>query len=198
MLGKWLASIITTAGRLLQDFLAAQDPAPAAPPHTFQQQWQPPDSQNYKANFDAAVFKATNSAGIGVIIKDCDGEVFGALSLPIPLSQSVDELEALACRRAVRFAWEIGLSRVTFKGDSATVIQAITRSDSDFLPFGNIIDDIRHLVSAFQFSDFCHVNCGCNIVADALAKRAKLCEGMQVWLECLPEDISPLVFFDVP
>lgn len=157
-----------------------------------------PDSQNYKANFNAAVFKATNSASIGVIIRGCDGEVIGALSLPIPLSQSVDELEALACRRAVQFAWEIGLRRVTFGGDSTTVMQAITRRDSDFLPFGNIIDDIRHHVSAFQFSDFCHVNRSCNIVVDALAKRAKLCEGMQVWLECLPDDISPLVLFDVP
>ena len=183
---------------MLQDFLATQDPNPEAPPQTPQQQWHPPDSQNYKANFDAAVFKATNSAGIGVIIRDCEGEVIVALSLSIPLSQSVDELEALACRRAVQFAWEIGFRRVFFEGDSATVIQAITRRDSDFLPFGNIIDDIRHQVSAFHFSDFCHVNRSCKIVADALAERAKHCEGLQVWLECLPDDISPLALFDVP
>ena len=64
-----LASIITTAGRMLQDFLAAQDPTLATPPHTLQLQWRPPDSQNYEANFDVAVFKATNSAGIGVLSK---------------------------------------------------------------------------------------------------------------------------------
>ncbi|XP_075674968.1 uncharacterized protein LOC142644190 [Castanea sativa] len=143
-----------------------------------QQQWHPPDPPNYKANFDVAVFKATNSAGIGFIIRDHEGEVIGVLSLSIHLSQSVDELEALACRRAIQFAWEIGLRRVVFEGDSTTVIQDITRRDSDFLLFGNIIDDIRHQVSAFHFFDICHVNRSCNILANALAKRAKLSEGM--------------------
>ena len=183
---------------MLQDFFAAQDLTLATPPHTLQLQWRPPDSQNYKANFDVAIFKASNSASIGVIIKDCDGEVIGALSLSIPFSQLVDELKALAYRRTVQFAWEISLKRVIFEGDSATVIQAITRKDSDFLPFGNIIDDIWLQVSTFQFSDFCHVHRNCNIVADALAKRAKLCEGLQLWLEWLLDDISPLVLFDVP
>lgn len=86
---------------MLQEYLVVQVPIPDAPPQTTQQQWRPPDPPNYKANFDAAVFKATNSIGIGVIIRDHEGEVIGALSLSIPLSQLVDELEALACRRAV-------------------------------------------------------------------------------------------------
>ncbi|XP_050275711.1 uncharacterized protein LOC126717811 [Quercus robur] len=130
-----------------------------------QHQWRPPDPQNYKANFDAAVFKATNTA-------------------------------ALACRRPVQFAWEIGLRRVTFEGNSAAVIQAITRGNSDFLPFGNIIDDIRNQVAGFQFSEFFHAYRICNTAADALAKKAKLCTGLQVWLEDIPADIAPLVSFD--
>ena len=65
-----LATTISTAGRMLQDFLVAQDPAPSAPPHTIQHQWRPPDPQNYKANFDAAVFKATNTAGMKTFLKN--------------------------------------------------------------------------------------------------------------------------------
>ena len=34
--------------------------------------------------------------------------------MPIPLSTSVADLEALACRRAVLFAAELGLHRVIF------------------------------------------------------------------------------------
>ncbi|XP_075650045.1 uncharacterized protein LOC142620574 [Castanea sativa] len=137
-----------------------------------------PDPQNYKANFDAAVFKATNSASIGVVIGDNIGDVIGALSLPIPLSHLIVELEALACQQAVQFAWEIGLRRVTFEGDSTIVIQAITCGDPKFLPFGNVIDDIRLQASAFQFLEFCNVKRNCNIVADALAKKAKCCRGL--------------------
>lgn len=65
-------------------------------------------------------------AGIGVIIHDSVGEAIGALSMPIPLSTSVVVMEALACRRAVLFAREIGLREVVFEGDSAVVIQAVT------------------------------------------------------------------------
>lgn len=86
---------------------------------------------------------------------------------------------------------------VTFEGDSAIVIQAITFGDPEFLPFGNVIDDIRLQASAFQFSEFCSVKRNCNIVTDALAKKAKCCTGLQVWLEDLPEDTNPLVLFDV-
>ena len=144
-------------------------------------QWRPLDLHSYKANFDAAVFQATNTVGIGVIIRDSNGDVIGALFMPIPLSQLVAELEALACRRAVQFALEIGLRRVTFEGDSVTVINSIdVRGFPIFFPYGNIIVDIRFQASAFQFSCFCHVKRNCNIVAVALAKKAKHCVELQV------------------
>ena len=79
----------------------------------------------------AAVFKTSSSAGIGVIIRDGMGEAIGALTMPIPLANSVATMEALACRRAVLFAKEIGLSDVIFEGDSAEVIQAIPQENSD-------------------------------------------------------------------
>ena len=48
-----------------------------------------------------------------------------------------------------------------------------------------------------QFASFSHVSRVCNVVADALAKKAKTCGGTQVWLEELPEDIASLAGFDV-
>ena len=50
------------------------------------------------------------------------GEAIGALTMPIPLANSVATMEALACRRAVLFAKEIGLLDVIFEGDFAEVI----------------------------------------------------------------------------
>uniref|UniRef100_A0A7N2LEQ1 RNase H type-1 domain-containing protein n=1 Tax=Quercus lobata TaxID=97700 RepID=A0A7N2LEQ1_QUELO len=50
-----------------------------------------------------------STAGLGVVIRDHEGKVIGALSERIALPPSVDDVEALACRRAISFARKIGL-----------------------------------------------------------------------------------------
>ena len=135
--------------------------------------WHPPDQDSYKLNFDAAVFKASNTAGIGVIARDWRGEVIGALSQSILASHSVAYMEAQACQRAIQFAVEIRLHRVVFEGDSALVINAITQEGAEFSSYGNIIDEIHYIAADFQFFKFNHVSRVCNCVADVLAKNAK-------------------------
>ena len=44
-----------------------------------------------------------------MIVWDWRGEAIGALSMSVPTAQTVVELEALACRRVVLFAVELGL-----------------------------------------------------------------------------------------
>ena len=97
------------AGSYLQEFLDVLDQTPVATGPPLLQQWQPPDENKFKVNFDVAVFKSCNQAGIGVIVQDWRGEAIGALSTLVPAAQSVVELEALACRQAVLFAVELGL-----------------------------------------------------------------------------------------
>nr|POF27224.1 hypothetical protein CFP56_12567 [Quercus suber] len=55
-------------------------------------------TSKFKVNYDAAVFKTLNLAGIGFIIRDWRGEVTAAVSMPVPLSMTIADLEALACR----------------------------------------------------------------------------------------------------
>ena len=69
----------------------------------------------------------------------------------ISLGCSVAELEALAYLRAVQFALEIGLSRAVFEGHSAAVIDALWYGLGELTSYGNVLDDIRVQVSAFQF-----------------------------------------------
>ena len=91
------------------------------------QYWHPPDLDTYKLNFDAAVFNASNTAGIGVIVRDWRGETITTLSKPILSSHSIANMETLACRRAIKFAAKTGLRKVVFEGDSTLVINAITQ-----------------------------------------------------------------------
>ncbi|XP_030925104.1 uncharacterized protein LOC115952172 [Quercus lobata] len=190
-------SICSKAGNYLQEFLQAQleEPIPIRLPPS--QQWRPPDHHCLKINFDAAVFRRSSKASIGVVIRNNAGEVEGALSSSIPMAHSVADLEALACLKAVQFALELGITRAVFEGDSAVIINALLHSVGAFATFGNILDDIRMLSTVFQFVEFIFVNRGCNSVADALAKKAKLIIRAQVWLHDVPADIAPLVSLEV-
>ena len=148
-------------------------------------------------NFDAALFKHTNSAGIGVIVRDWRGVALGALSTPTLLSSSVADMEDLACLRAVQFVTELDLHCVIFEGDSAAIISAVSQGISLLSSFGNILDDVRCLIPSFSSVKFSHVNRFGNLVAVALAKKASSNVGCQVWMDALPLDIDALVDFDV-
>ena len=73
-------------------------------------------------------------------------------------------MEALACRRAVMYIAKNDLHNVIFEG--------VSQESTVLTSLGNIVDDIRALVFVFQFFQF-HVHRTCNVVADALAKKAK-------------------------
>ena len=62
-----LNRICSMAGSLLQDFLDAQDPTPVIQEPSPAQQWCPPEAHTFKVNFDPAVFKSDNLAGVGVV-----------------------------------------------------------------------------------------------------------------------------------
>ena len=165
--------INSKVGAMLQEFMVVQASPVLTPITAALHQWQPPKYPFFKANFNAAVFKSSSSASIGVIIQDGMGEAIGALTMPIPLANLVATMEALAFRRAVLFTKEIGLSDMIFEGDSTEVIQEIIQENSNHPDFGHIIDDIRILASDLNSFQFCHVKRNCNVVADAPAKRAK-------------------------
>ena len=57
-------------------------------------------------------------AGIGMVIRNSVVKVIGALSDRIHLPSAIDDVEAIACRRAISFALEIGVEEVVFEGDS--------------------------------------------------------------------------------
>ena len=199
LVARPLIQIFPETGRLLRDFLEAhdEDPAPVPILVLVQAKWTVPTQARYKANFDAALFKHNDTTGQGVIIRDINGAVIGALLMRIPLPHLVATTEALACRRAVQFAAEIGLHEVTFEGDAAVVINAITAGATEHSSYGHIIEDILAQAATFSSFDFCYVSRSCNRVADSLAKHAKSGLDLQVWLEDCPQDVALLVLDDI-
>ena len=88
-------------------------------------------------------------AGIGVVVRDWRGEFVGALSSSMPLSDAIADMEALACRKSVEFAIEIGLQKVVFEGDSAMVITALNHNSARLSSYGVIMEGIRSQALVF-------------------------------------------------
>ena len=87
------------------------------------------------------MFQDTGEAGLGVVIRNHDGEVMAALSEKIPQPSSVTLLEILAARRAAIFVHEVGLWNSIMEGDSETVIKALQGGDMFQSAFGHLFRD---------------------------------------------------------
>ena len=59
----------------------------------------------------------------------------------IALLPSVEDVEALECRRAILFAREFSLQIVVFEGDSETIINSLNLDEECFASFGHLIED---------------------------------------------------------
>ena len=100
-----LRTIRVKALTFLHDFSSAQLPRQVQPSSSRSNTRRtPPNPLTYKVNFDGAIFKELGVAVLGMVIRDSEGLVIGALAKRIPLPCSVDTVEALVCRRAVLFA----------------------------------------------------------------------------------------------
>ena len=122
-----------------------------------------------------ALFHDIHLAGIGVVIRDHLGQIVASLSEQTALPSTVEAVEALACRRAITFAQEIGLQDVIFEGDSKTIISLLNSKSPCLASFGHIIDDSRSIASSFIYYSFSHTKRMGNNVADKIAKLAKFC-----------------------
>ena len=131
--------------------------------------------------------------GIGVVIRNLGGHVIGALSDRIFLPVTVDEVEALACIKAISFASDIGVENVVLEGDSKTIIQALNADSTCASSFGHIIKDIRVLALDFASICFSHVKRQGNTVANSLAKLAKFSLCPSFWTDGLPRDVHNFV-----
>nr|POF22818.1 putative ribonuclease h protein [Quercus suber] len=139
-----------------QRFESHSSPLPSTTPRSNQLvTWTPPPEQWYKVNFDGATFADMDKAGLGIVVRNCDGLVMASMAQQIPLPHSVVEVETLAARRALEFALELGFEQIILEGDSETLFKAIKTEGSNFTPYGHLVQDLAFLsdhFSAFKIS----------------------------------------------
>ena len=148
--------------------------------------WQPPPSDFYKSNFDAASFTNPSALGIRVIIRDDNGEVMAALSAGGCPALDSDENETTGCCKAILFVMDVVFREVVIEGDNVVVMRSLSSLERHSSRLGNIIQDIQLSLKEFRCSIFRHIRHEANTMAHSLAHYARHKVDVLVWLEDSP------------
>uniref|UniRef100_A0A2N9GNK1 RNase H type-1 domain-containing protein n=1 Tax=Fagus sylvatica TaxID=28930 RepID=A0A2N9GNK1_FAGSY len=141
----------------LEEYNRETDHSNSQPQAAPAMRWMPPKMLRYKINYDGVVFKETNEAGIGVIVRDSHGLVMASLTQKVRFPHSVLSIEAWAVKRSIQFALEIGITEAEFEGDSQTIVNALNAQHPSLAPFGLLLADAKELASKLQNFSFSHV-----------------------------------------
>ena len=164
---------------------------PSTPP------WKPPKQGWYKANVDGAVCKERGCCGIGVVIRNAEGQLMGALSKWLALPLKALETEAMAMQVGIHFAWDLGLKDVVFESDSLTVISALSSDTPPPWSIQKVIEGIKQDLKCFNTWSAVHVRRSGNMAAHLMAKNAITVVDSLVWVEDIPPVIAMQVSKDV-
>jgi len=131
--------VVTWANNFRLEFQSMKEGMKAARPKE-NLKWVPPPQGWFKANVDVAIFKETNKAGIGVVVRDSQGWVLATLLEKVEGVQDAEVIEALAIRQAIKFAIETSFSCVIIESDSLSVVKTIQDTVETTCPIGHITD----------------------------------------------------------
>lgn len=169
---------------------------PVPPVASSSTKWNPPAAGLLKVNFDAHV-RENGEIGLGVVMRNCDGEVKLLATKRIGARWDATLAEAMAARFAVEVSLRLGYDKVIFEGDALSVVNAVKNNVEGVAPLFRVFDDIRSLARNFICFSFLHVKRAGNVVAHLLARWDCPCNSEIVWLDAFPESISTLVDIDL-
>ncbi|XP_026451517.1 uncharacterized protein LOC113351800 [Papaver somniferum] len=137
-------------------------------------EWCPPSFNSFKINMDASFDYNNKDVGIGLILRDHAGTTRAIRGRYSNGGLDPEQAECWAMKQAVLWANELNLRSVIFESDCKNEITSI----SDVKPTVHwmnqgYIDEIRHLLKNFMFSEVSHVKRLANNIAHVIAIDAR-------------------------
>ena len=97
-------------------------------PVSASQAWQPPQRDFFKLNFDGACFNNGADSSYGAVVRNGNGEVMAAISAKGGAVRDNEEVEVLACCKALEFVIDAGFMEVILEGDNARVLKTVAQA----------------------------------------------------------------------
>ncbi|XP_042972768.1 uncharacterized protein LOC122304571 [Carya illinoinensis] len=149
--------------------------------------WEKPERGYVKVNWDASMDLKGQRMGIGIMIRDEQGEAMVTMCDQKPNVIEVAVAESIALRKTVEICLELNIQRAIFEGDAKIVILAVNGNDDACFNFSPIVEDIRFYFINRPNWSIQFVPRAKNMVAHSLAKNTIAMEEERVWIEEVPD-----------
>ncbi|KAF5442058.1 hypothetical protein F2P56_037243 [Juglans regia] len=154
--------------------------------------WSRPRESFVKANWDAAVSRKDRKVGLGVVIRDEEGEILVAAREQINLTDSATA-ECLALWKAMEVCRELNFNRVLFEGDAQAIVNVVNKGDEDYFSYGGVIEDAKKMLKTIENWSVNFVYREANTAAHVLAQEALSLHRDLVWIEETPNCIRSII-----
>ena len=120
-------------------------------------QWKPPQQGRYKVNVDGAVFASWGWCGVGVVIRNEDGLIIGAMSKKLPIPLRATKVEAKALEEGIQLAWDLGFRDIDLESDALVVVGAVVGYDPGPCLIQKVVEGAKLWLRAFRSWSCAHV-----------------------------------------
>ena len=111
--------------------------------------WAAPTQGKYQVNIDV-VFKEHGCCGIGVVIRNDQRQLMGAMCKKVDFLLGVLEAKAKVAEAGILLAWDLGLKDIVVEGDSQLVIKPLKGSNPPTLPILKIVEGLKRCLLNFN------------------------------------------------
>ncbi|KAF5445494.1 hypothetical protein F2P56_034541 [Juglans regia] len=158
--------------------------------------WEPPPPGFLKLNVDGVMFADVGKAGIGVILRNKEGQVVMAAIKKEDMADEPATIELIAWLRGLQLCLPLGISKLVVEFDCLLLVQELQESHEFSSTNGNLLKDVRDLMKHFNELHIKHVYREGNGVAHSLARFAWNVVDIQMWWDYVPAFVNHALWFD--
>lgn len=153
-----------------------------------QPHWCPPPKGFVNINVDAATNVGEQAAGLGVVVRDCNGSYVAATVKTVQFFGDVQQSEAKAIAWGIQVAKQTGNLSVIIETDSQRVADLVNKKDSR-TPICWVISEIQELSKECIEWKVKFTLRTCNTKAHRLAKLALEFVKPAIWVDLFPANV---------
>ncbi|KAK3212651.1 hypothetical protein Dsin_017357 [Dipteronia sinensis] len=148
--------------------------------------WKPSEKGFYKINYDAALNVSHQWVGIGVVIRDSQGQVMASSMQRIKAGYDPQLTEAVAVLRGIKLEFDTDLVPFVAEIDALGVVNRVNSGDPIASDIGMVEDEIVNCFRISPRGSVTHVPRNANFVAHTLSKHVLSMEEDCFWIEDYP------------